>query len=89
MKKEYLPFIEMIIIANPKQRKTIINMMNNEQLHFICELALNILAGTITIPDKLKARLMPHKSFLRKLANRKISNRLKKYFYFGMLEYYN
>ena len=53
-------------------------MMNNEQLHFICELALNILAGTITIPDKLKVRLMPHKSFLRKLANRKISNRLKK-----------
>ena len=75
---KYEPFLQMIANAKLKQRKAIINTMDKDQLCFICEVALNVLAGNLPISDNIKKQLLPHKSFLRQLANRKISNRFKK-----------
>ena len=60
-------------IASTKRKKTgtlLVKKAKPKQLDAVCEIILNILRGTVQLPDNEKKKASQHKGVLRKLAKR-------------------
>ena len=62
-----------------QKRNRIIDDGGMELVHCICDCVHNVLEGNIPVNDKVKKRLERHKDCLRKLVNKKTSNRKRKH----------
>ena len=57
--------------CKPKVRKAILAGADNELVKAICECALNVLNGNVTVPKRKLARLQRYKKTLRRLVDKK------------------
>jgi hypothetical protein len=68
------------------KRKTAIDQATADEITSIAEIAHNILEGNFEISKETKTKLLRHKATIRKLAQRKISNKRKKTLIINQLE---
>lgn len=59
--------------ANPRTRRAIISTSPNHLILCICEIAMNILNGNVSLTTKDRARLKRYKSMLRMIADKRVS----------------
>ena len=64
--------------AAPKLRKAIISNCDRELLNSICECVLNLLNGNVKLSGCVKRKLRKHKAVLRKVADKRVPNSVKK-----------
>lgn len=78
--RKHKSFLSLLSDTSPKQRKALVKTMCKGQLQSICEIALNLLNGSIPIPPHIKKKLAPFKSLIRHVADRSVSLAKKKNF---------
>ena len=71
--KRALPLLKILIDANPKLKKAIIQNAPNDFMTAISEIALNLLKGVIKLTPHQKRRLSSHKKELRSLSKKSVS----------------
>ena len=76
--KRALPLLKILIDANPKLKKAIIQNAPKDFVTAISEIALNLLKGVIELTPHQKRRLSSHKKELRSLAKRSVSEGRKR-----------
>lgn len=54
--------------GSPKLRKALIKCGSDDYIKTLCEVCLNVIAGTFPVSDKLKAHLEKYKQPLREVA---------------------
>lgn len=74
MIKKNQNLIQYLSIAEPKVCKNILKSVGDDFIHFIGEIALNILIGNITLSDYLLDKLQPFSQTIRDLGSRRIRN---------------
>lgn len=74
----HLGLLKFLCKCKKSQRKGILNCLDKDQVHAICECAENILRGTVKLSEKQKLRLKKHRAILVNLANHKICWKKKK-----------
>lgn len=70
--------LQAICHLNKEQRQALLRKADPALVRCICECALNVLQGTVTIPQSHKSKLRQHKKILRKLASGRTSLSSKK-----------
>jgi len=71
-------FLKLLLLADRKIQKKLIQNSNKEQIYCICEIILNLLKGKIPISDDVFKLLNKEKKLLRKIV-KKSSLKNKKY----------
>lgn len=71
--KKHSDVLKVLLKASKKQRKAILGVADREWIEAICECALNILKGNVTLSPSQKTKLSPYKSHLRTLSSRNVS----------------
>ena len=71
--KDNLPYLQVLVKSKPKLRKLLIEHGPVSLITSICECALNLLKGVIPLTLRQKRRLARYKTYLRGLANKKVS----------------
>lgn len=62
---------KLLLSLSPKERKSLLKVLDNKKIRSICECAYNLLRGNIPVKDKCKLRkLRKYKTTLRRLAKR-------------------
>lgn len=74
----HLPFLQLLCTSNQKQRKTLLNIITQDQLRVLCELVLNIYYGNLPVSKHYIERLARQKKFIQVLVDRKFKNNHKK-----------
>ncbi|KHF23992.1 hypothetical protein JV46_29760 [Solemya velum gill symbiont] len=72
----HLSFLELVVSASKIQRTALLKSCSNDQLHILCEIALNIYKGN-TLDRETLNKLRPHVSLIRTLVDRKLTNSVK------------
>ena len=71
--RQNIPLLRVLRRATPKQANVLISKPNNRELVLcLCEIADNILAGTVKLSSRQKQILSNHKKTIRALANKSI-----------------
>lgn len=73
-----LPLLKLLHKAKPKQRRLILQSASNELILALCELALNILYGTIPLDPGQYRKLKRRKAEIKFVADKKIGISAKK-----------
>lgn len=76
--RKHLPLLKMLHKATPKQRLLILQSASDELILTLCEVALNILYGTIPIRPKDYRKLKKRRAEIKLVADKKISLSAKK-----------
>jgi hypothetical protein len=71
--KRNIDYLKVLSIAKPKQRKAIISTADSDLIACLCECALNLLNGNLTITDKNLAKLKRYKKPIRQLVDKSVS----------------
>ena len=71
-------YLHVLAKGTHKQRQGVIQGANKELITCLCECALNVLNGNISLKPADKRRLKKYKQNLRSLADRKLSTQKKK-----------
>ena len=71
-------YLRVLAKGTHKQRQGVIQGANKELITCLCECALNVLNGNISLKPADKRRLKKYKQNLRSLADRKLSTQKKK-----------
>ena len=71
-------YLHVLAKGTHKQRQGVIQGANKELITCLCECALNVLNGNISLKTADKRRLKKYKQNLRSLADRKLSTQKKK-----------
>lgn len=69
--RKYIALLEALRHSDKGQRLAIVRAADKKLIRYICECALNILKGTVSLKSCQKNRLRKYKSILRKLALQK------------------
>ena len=78
MIKKNQNLIQYLSIAEPDICKNILKSVTDDFIHFIGEIALNILTGNITLSEYLLDKLHPFSQVIRDLASRRIRNKRRR-----------
>ncbi|KAL7289134.1 hypothetical protein TKK_0017079 [Trichogramma kaykai] len=73
---------------NDEERKALLKKANPTLVKNICECALNVLAGNVTLSSTHKAKLRKHVCILRKLSEPRIKLARKKKFSYSKGDFY-
>lgn len=76
--KHHTPQLFLLVKCDAKQRAGIINPASGALIRAICECVKNSLAGKIPHTEREKIILKKHKSIIKELVNKKISQNRKK-----------
>ena len=76
--KKHAPMLQHLCKAKPANVKSIIKTSDNVLVNVLCECALNVLQGNVTLSKPQRKRLARHKKGLRDLTNKRISLQKKK-----------
>lgn len=60
-----------LVYAPPRLRHALIQHANKDLIRCICECALNLLHGNVTVSESEKSKLRKYKKILRKLVDKK------------------
>lgn len=71
-------FIQLLTSTTVQQKLALLKTLTDNQLVLLCEIVLNTLQGQLYIPADTVKRLKTHKTFLRSLTSKAVSNRKKK-----------
>jgi len=71
-------FIRFLYDCPPRQRKSLIQYITDEQLRALSQIALNVLQGNVPITESYKKKLKRYKDVIRSLASRQISKARKR-----------
>lgn len=71
-------FIRLLYECPPRQRKSLIQYITDDQLRALSQIALNVLQGNVPITDSYKKKLKRYKDVIRSLASRQISKARKR-----------
>ena len=63
---------------NTKARKSFLKHCNPDFIDCICECTKNLLRGNVPVTSSQFKKLKPHKKVLRKLSNKKLSNKQRR-----------
>ena len=74
IKKNY-HFLHLLSSASPQQKKAIIKSATKNQIHCVCEICKNVLAGNVPVDIK---RLCKYKTIIRQMSNKKVSLKNKR-----------
>ncbi len=75
--KRNLPYLQVMAMCKPKLRKMLIAHTPSDVVMAICECALNLLKAVIPLTLRQKRVLSRYKTYLRALANKKVSQKRK------------
>ena len=64
--------------AKPRQRRALIATAENELIHKICELVLNVLNGNVALSESETSKLKRYKKVLRQLIDKRVKVRQKR-----------
>ena len=76
--KKQAPALCMLCYAKPKMRKAVIESADKDLIHCLCECALNILKGNVTLTKDQLKQLSRYKQHLRQLTEKKLALKKKK-----------
>lgn len=62
--RHYLPELQALAKSRPKERVKILKQGNSCFVKLLCEMVLNVLKGTVKLPDSHYKKLKPHKRLL-------------------------
>jgi hypothetical protein len=72
--KKYFELIKLLETSNPKKKEVILNHLDNNSIHFICELVHNVIHNNFQLNNKkinkLKTVLKPMKNCCRYLSKK-------------------
>ena len=71
-------FIQLLTSTTVQQKLALLKTLTDDQVLVLCEIVLNILQGQLYVPADTVRRLKKHKTFLRSLTSKAVSNRRKK-----------
>jgi hypothetical protein len=71
--KRNIDYLKVLSVAKAKQRKAIIKTADSDLITCLCECALNLLNGNLTITDKNLAKLNRFKTPIRQLVDKSVS----------------
>ena len=66
--KKHADILKVLLKANRKQRKAILQVADRDWIDAICECALNLLAGNVPLSTSQKKKITPYKNHLRLLS---------------------
>lgn len=75
---KHLPLLKLLYKATPKQRRLILQSVSDDLILALCEMALNILYGTIPLSRQQYQKLKRRKSDIKLVVNKKIGIAAKK-----------
>lgn len=75
---KHLPLLKLLHKATPKQRRLILQSASDELILTLCEVALNILYGTIPLSPKDYRKLKRRKADIKLVSDKKIGISVKK-----------
>lgn len=67
--KKHADVLKVLLKASRKQRKAILEVASRDWIEAICECALNLLAGNVSLSTAQKKNLSPYKNHLRLLSD--------------------
>ena len=76
--REHLPFLQLLTLTSPMQRKAMLSTLSTSQLVVLCEILLNLLKGNFTITNHYKNQLKRHKGLIRALVDKQVAHGTKK-----------
>lgn len=68
--KKYITLLEALRHSNKEQRIALLKTADKKLIKYICECALNVLQGVISLKNCEKNKLKKHKNTLRKLVSK-------------------
>lgn len=66
--KKHIHLLSIYERLNNQQKKNVQKFLDNDQVKFICEIAINLLKGNLPVNCKTKEKLKKYKGKIRKLA---------------------
>jgi hypothetical protein len=66
------------VLANPKYRKAILAHADKHLINAICHIVYNVLRNSVHLNPQTRAKLLKHKTFLRKLCEKSTLSSKKK-----------
>lgn len=69
--KKYIALLDALRHSDKNQRIALLKSADEKLIKYICECALNVLYGTVSLKSHQKNKLKKHKNVLRKLASAK------------------
>lgn len=76
--RRHYSLLRWLCTAKPKQARAVIKTADNDIVKAVCECALNVLKGTISVNKKQKRKLRRYKNLMRKLASKSVSVKSKR-----------
>lgn len=67
--EEHLPYLQLLLKAHTKQRKSLIEIANRDQIRILSEIVYNLLDGNIPITKLQKEKLRPYERKFLMLIN--------------------
>ncbi|KAF4523993.1 hypothetical protein B566_EDAN013835 [Ephemera danica] len=75
---QQLAILKVVLNAEPKLRKAILQYADKNLVQTICECVLNVLLGNVQLDESQKKKFSKHKSLLRKIVKKKGNWKIKK-----------
>lgn len=70
IEKKYLVFLSALRHCNKEQRTALLRTADKKLIKYICECALNVLSGVVSLKNCEKKKLKKYKNILRNLASK-------------------
>lgn len=70
IEKKYLALLNALVHSSKEQRAALLRTADKKLIKYICECALNVLRGVVSLKEGEKNKLKKHKTVLRKLASK-------------------
>jgi hypothetical protein len=69
--EEYQPFLRLIALTHPKQRKSLLTTASTKQLSIVCEIIFNFLQGIIPFESEEIGTISKYRNILRRIGQKK------------------
>lgn len=70
--------LKVLLKSSPRMRRAILGAADKELIDCLCECAVNILRGNVTLSSEQRERLRKYKNAVRKLANKGVAVKSKR-----------
>lgn len=78
LKESQGDFLRLLLNTNPRQKRALLKTLQKSQLNAIVQIVYNVLMGNRILPDKDKKDLFKHKTVIRRLVSKGVSQKERK-----------
>lgn len=75
---KHLQYINLFLLANTGVKKGLLQSVHDNFIHFLGEIALNILSETISLSQYYKKKLQSSAMFIRAIASKKVKAKARR-----------